>query len=52
MDGLEMCFESRATGHAERLNGVRQRKEPKLPSKFGATGLVCCYYFLKREIIR
>lgn len=36
--GLEIYFEGRATGLADRLNRVRQNEEPRMTSRFGATG--------------
>lgn len=37
-NGLEIYFEGRATGLADRLNRVRQNEEPRMTSRFGATG--------------
>lgn len=39
-NGLEIYFEGRATGLADRLNRVRQNGEPRMTSRFGATGYV------------
>lgn len=39
-NGLEIYFEGRATGLADRLNRVRQNEEPRMTSRFGATGWV------------
>lgn len=46
-----MYFESRATRHADRLNRMRQSKEPKMTSRFGATGFMLLLFSEKENNI-